>query len=75
MAKIASIAPREKEILSRKEVAEMLQINVRSVDKLEKEGELKAYRFKGLTGKKFYRYSQIEAILFKEGEPKPKARA
>lgn len=46
----------QKEILSTKEVAELLSISARTVDRMMKKGILKPYSF---YGKKYYKYSEI----------------
>jgi len=67
MAKIEKPTLPQKEILTKLEVAVLLGINVRTVDKMDQNGVLKSYRLEGLTGKKFFKYSDIYKLIFKNG--------
>ena len=66
MKKVASNLTGQKEILTKHEVSELLGINIRTVDKMDAQGTIKSYRLEGLTGKKFFKYSDIYTLIFKE---------
>ena len=66
MAKEAIQHNGKKEILTKREVAELLGINIRTVDKMDQEGTIKSYRLEGLTGKKFFKYSELYKLIFGE---------
>ncbi len=75
MKKNESMHNGKKEILTKKEVSQLLGVHLRTVDRLEEKGTLKGYPLAGLTGRKFYRYSEISETIFGENTATKKARA
>ena len=68
-----SLLTGQKEILTKKEVSQLLGINVRTVDKMDAQGTIKSYRLSGLTGKKFFKYSEIYRLIFGETQTAKRA--
>jgi len=75
MKKNESMHNGQKEILTKFEVAALLGISVRMVDKMDQQGTIESFRLEGLTGKKFFRYSDIYRLIFGEDIKEQKVRA